>query len=61
MFNRWIFARRLEHMKTVFRHRNNYPIWVINKVIDDVKKVPSAAENDSSSNDKTHHLIWPRR
>ena len=49
----------LEHMRTVFHHRNNYPLWVINKVIDDAKKVPSADENDSSSTDKIHHLMLP--
>ena len=47
----------LEHIRTVFHHRNNYPPWVINKVIDDAKRVPSADENDSSSNDKIHHLF----
>ena len=48
----------LEHMRTVFHHRNNYPPWVINKVIDDAKKVPSADEDGSSSNDKIHHLMF---
>ena len=38
----------LEHIRTVFHHRNNYPLSVINKVIDDAKKIPSANENDSS-------------
>ena len=49
----------LEHIQTVFHHRNNYPLWVINKVIDDAKKVVSTDENDSTSDDKIHCLILP--
>ena len=49
----------LEHIGTVFHHRNTYLLWVINKVIDDSKKVPSADENDSSSNDKIPRLMLP--
>ena len=49
----------LEHIQTVFHHRNNYPLWVINKVINDAKKVPSTNESDSSSNDKIHQLMLP--
>ena len=49
----------LEHIRTVFHHRNNYPLSVINKVIDDAKKVVSTDENDSSSNYKIHHLVLP--
>ena len=49
----------LEHIRTVFHHRNNYALWVINKVIDGAKKIPSSTENDSSSNDKIHRLMLP--
>ena len=49
----------LEHIQTVFHYRKNYPLWVINKGIDDAKKVPSANENNSSSNDRIHHLMLP--
>ena len=49
----------LEHIQTVFHHRNNYPLWVINKVINDAKNVPSTNESDSSSNDKIHRLMLP--
>ena len=49
----------LGHIRTVFHYRNNYPLWVINKVIDDAKKIVSTDENDSSSNDKIHCLILP--
>ena len=49
----------LEHIRKVFHHRNNYPLWVINKVIDDAKKIPSANENDSSNNEKIHRLMLP--
>ena len=44
----------LENIRKVFHHRNNYLLWVINKVIDDAEKIPSANENDSSSYDKIH-------
>ena len=46
----------LEHIRIVFHHRNNYPLWVINKVIDDAKKIPSTNENDPSSNDKIYQI-----
>ena len=49
----------LEHIRKVFHHRNNYPLWVINKVIDDAEKFPSANENDSSNNEKIHRLMLP--
>ena len=49
----------LSHIRTVFHHKNNYPLWVINKVIDDAIKVSSGDENDSISNDKIHHLMLP--
>ena len=49
----------LEYIRTDFHHGNNSPLLVINKVIDDAKKVPSANELDSSSNDKIHHLMLP--
>ena len=35
-----------EQIRAVFHHRNNYRLWVINKVIDDAKKVPPADQND---------------
>ena len=47
----------LAHERTVFHHRNNYPLLVINKVIDDALNVPSTDENDSCSNYKTHRLM----
>ena len=49
----------LEHIRKVFHHRNNYPLWVINKVIDDAEKIPLANENDSSNNEKIHCLMLP--
>ena len=32
----------IEHIRKVSHHRNNYPLWVINKVIDDAEKILSA-------------------
>ena len=50
----------LEHKRQGFHHRNNYPLWVINKVIDDAEKIPSANENDKAgSNDKINRLLLP--
>ena len=49
----------VQHIQTVFHHGNNYPLCVINKFIDDAKKVPSTNEKDSSSNDKIHLLMLP--
>ena len=49
----------LEHILKVFHHRNNYLLWIVNKVIDDAEKIPSANENDSSSNNKIHCLMLP--
>ena len=47
----------LEHIRKAFHHRNNYLLWVINKVIDDAEKITSANENVSNSNDKIHRLM----
>ena len=55
MFNRRISERRSRTQK----NRNNYPLWVIKKVIDDAKKVSSADQNDLTSNDKIYRLILP--
>ena len=49
----------LEHLRKVLHHRNNYPLWVINKLIDDAEKISSANENGSSNNDKMYHLMLP--
>ena len=56
MFNRYL-KEELEYIRTVFHNRNNCPLWVINKVIDYFKKVPSADQNDSNSNYKIHRLM----
>ena len=31
--------KELEHIRTVLHQRNKYPLWVVNHVIDDAKKV----------------------
>ena len=49
----------LEHIRTGFHHRNNYPLGVINQVIDDAKTVSSGYQNDSSSDEKIHRLMLP--
>ena len=53
------FKEELQHIGTVFHHRKNYSLWVINNVIDDAEKNLSANENDSSSNNKIHRLMLP--
>ena len=55
MFNRRISERRTR----TYKNRNNYPLWVIKKVIDDAKKVLSANQNDLTSNDKIYRLMLP--
>ena len=52
-------AEELEHIRKVFHHINNYPLWVINKVIDDAEKIPTANENGSSNNEEIHRLMLP--
>ena len=59
MFNRWILKEEQKHIRTVFHHKNNYKFWLINNVIDNAKKVPSADQNDSSNNGEIHHLKLP--
>ena len=49
----------LDHIGTVFHQRNKYPLWVINKVIDNAEKIPSSNENDSNSNNKINRLMLP--
>ena len=49
----------LEHIRKVSHHRNNYPLWAINKPIDDAEKIPSANENYSCNNEKVHRLMLP--
>ena len=60
MFSRWTFERRTRtYTKGFPPHKYNYPLWVINKVIDDAEKNVSANENDSSNNEKNHRLMLP--
>ena len=51
------FKEELQHIGTVFHHRENFSLWVINNVIDAAEKNLSANENDSSSNNKIHRLM----
>ena len=38
----------IEHIRAVFYHQNNYPLWVIDKIINEVKEKPKVTklEND---------------
>ena len=47
----------LEHIRKVSHHRNNNPLWAINKPIDDAEKIPSENENYSCNNEKIHRLM----
>ena len=49
----------LELIRKIFHRRNNYPLWVINKVIDDAKKIPSANGKDSINNEKIRRVMLP--
>ena len=53
------WKEEIENIQKVSHHRNNYPLWVINNVIDNAEKMSSANENDSSSNRKINRLMLP--
>ena len=48
----------MEYIKAVFCHQKNYPVWVIDKIINEMKEKPivTKVENDASG-DKKHWLI----
>ena len=53
----------MNHIETVFKHQNNYPSWIIDKVIKQFQKaqqVPSNTTNEKENdNKKTHQLLLP--
>ena len=53
----------LNHIETVFKHQNNDPSWVIDKVFKQVlpaQQVPSNTANEKESDNKnTHRLLLP--
>ena len=53
----------LNHIETVFKHQNNYPSWVIDKVFKQVQQaqqVPSNTTNEKESDNKNiHRLLLP--
>ena len=53
----------LNHIETVFKHQNNYPSWVIDKVFKQVQQaqqVPSNTANEKESDNKNiHRLLLP--
>ena len=55
----------LNHIETVFKHQNNYPSWVIDKVFKQVQQaqqVPSNTVNETENdNQKIHRLLLPYR
>ena len=55
--------RDLNHIETVFKHQNNYPSWVIDKVFKQVQQaqqVPSNTANEKESDKKNiHRLLLP--
>ena len=60
MGTKWLSVRvpLQSHIQTIFYHRNNYLLWVINKVTDDTKKISSTDQSNYSSNDIIHCLIF---
>ena len=61
--------KEINHLKYVFRHYNNYPMWVINQIIKQVEHkhtqqnlVDNIAENNEPSvENKKHLLLLPYR
>ena len=47
-------------MKQVFKHQNNYPSWVIDKVfkkVQQAQQVPSNTANEKESHNKNIHQL----
>ena len=53
----------MNHIETVFKHQNNYPSWVIDKVckqVQQAQQVPSNTTNKKESDNKNiHRLLLP--
>ena len=56
--------KEINHLKYVFRHYNNYPMWVINQIIKQVEHkhkqrspVDNIAENNEPSVENKKHLL----
>ena len=53
----------MNHIETAFKHKNNYPSWVIDKVFKQVQQaqqVPSNTANEKESDNKNiHRLLLP--
>lgn len=39
--------KEIEYIKTVFYHQNSYPLWVIEKIINEVKQKPKLTKVDN--------------
>ena len=52
----------VEHIRAVFYHQNNYPFWVFDKIINEVKEKPKVTKVDTDkSGDKKHRLVLPNK
>ena len=50
----------IEYIRAVFYHQNNYPLWLIDKIINEVKEKPKVTKVDNvESCDKKHRLVLP--
>ena len=50
----------IEHIRAVFYHQNNYPLWVIDKIINEVKEKAKVTKLENDENgDKKHRLVLP--
>ena len=64
--NQTLLERELKHLKNMFHKKNEYPLWMINQVMETVR-VTTNIRNIStkqlyildSNNDKLHPLILP--
>ena len=50
----------IQYIRATFYHQNNYPIWVIDKIINKVKERPKVIKVDNDkSGGKKHRLLLP--
>ena len=53
---------QIEYIKVLFNHQNNYPLWVIDKIINKVKEKPKVTKVDNDkSGDEKHRLVLPNK
>ena len=64
--NQRLLEKELKHLKNTFHKKNDYPLWMINNVMETVKETintETISKNKigtlEANNDKLHFLILP--